>query len=104
MGFKIGMHSVQWAREDDETTLFALALFAALALLVAYVTKSVNLPGLGLPPYLKFVYANFLKPQNAKTSSGQQSALESFYAAQVGQLVSRLLPFQLKDIRPVSTI
>lgn len=76
---------VQLKRLDVETSLIALGVFAALAVLVARWTNSVNFPGFGLSPYLKFAYANFLKPHDGKTSDGQQSALESFYAAQVGQ-------------------
>ena len=72
--------TMQWISMDGETSLIALAVFAALALLLAFVTNSVNFPGLELPPYLKFVWANLLKPHE-KTSVGQQSALESFYAA-----------------------
>jgi len=36
-----------------------------------------------LKPYLKFAYVSFLKPHTARRDGGQQSALESFYAAQV---------------------
>jgi hypothetical protein len=73
---------------ETETSLLLLAVFAAVALLFAQLTKSVEFADLGLSPYLKFVYANFLKPHKSKTSDGQQSALESFYAAQVGENVS----------------
>lgn len=36
----------------------------------------------GIFPYVKFVYANFLKPHQ-KSGDGQQDALESFYKTQV---------------------
>lgn len=75
----------QWARIDGETSLIALAVVAALALLAAFVMNSASFTGLGLSPYLRFFWANFLKPHE-KINGGQQSALESFYAAQVGSL------------------
>jgi betaine lipid synthase len=73
---------------ETESSLLLLAVFAAIALLLAQLTKSVEFADLGLSPYLKFVYANFLKPHKSKTSDGQQSALESFYATQVGENVT----------------
>lgn len=82
MDGNIELRPVQLVRMNSETSLTILAVFAALALLVAYVTNSVDFPGFGLSSYLKFVWVNFLKPHE-KTSDGQQSALESFYAAQV---------------------
>ncbi|KAH8424584.1 uncharacterized protein LDX57_002331 [Aspergillus melleus] len=36
----------------------------------------------GIFPYVKFVYANFLKPHQ-ESGEGQQGALESFYKTQV---------------------
>ncbi len=42
-------------------------------------------------PYLRFAYASFIKPHGGVKDGGQQSALESFYAAQVGRQVSHLL-------------
>jgi hypothetical protein len=82
------LNLVHVTRLDSGTSLILLAIFAALAVLVARLTNSVNFPGFGLSPYLSFIYANFLKPHDGKNSDGQQSALESFYAAQVGQRVS----------------
>jgi hypothetical protein len=67
-----------------EVTLVSLAVFAVLALWVAHTSKSVQFPGFGLSPYLQFAYNNFIKPHDAKAGEGQQSALESFYAKQVG--------------------
>ena len=69
---------------DVETSLVGLGLFAVVALFVAYASSSGNFPGFGLSPYLQFIYANFIKPHKGKADGGQQSALESFYAAQVG--------------------
>lgn len=36
-----------------------------------------------LTPYLKFAYVSFIKPHTGIADGGQQSALESFYSAQV---------------------
>ena len=75
----------QWVGVNGETSLIAFAVFAALLLLAAFITNSVSFAGKGLSPYLRFFWANFLKPHE-KINGGQQSALESFYAAQVGFL------------------
>ena len=69
---------------DVEMSIVALGIFAVVALFVAHATNSIDFPGLGLSPYLQFIYANFIKPHKGKVDGGQQSALESFYAAQVG--------------------
>lgn len=88
---------------DIEWSLVGLGVFAILALLVARVTDSTNFPGFGLSPYLRFAYANFLKPHNGKTGDGQQGALESFYAAQVGTRASCNSMAQLRMSRLEST-
>jgi hypothetical protein len=41
-------------------------------------------------PYVRFAYACLIKPHDKRRDAGQQTALESFYAAQVGTLT---LPF-----------
>lgn len=79
------LSSVHVTSLDSSSILILLATFAALTVLVARVTQSVNFPGFGLSPYLNFAYVNFFKPHDAKEGDGQQSALESFYAAQVGK-------------------
>lgn len=58
--------------------LVAVLLGCALRLI-----KTVKLDNLFATPFLKFIYASFLKPHTAKAGDGQQSALESFYSAQV---------------------
>ncbi|RMD40557.1 hypothetical protein DV735_g4554, partial [Chaetothyriales sp. CBS 134920] len=78
----VGSSIATISQMDVETSLIALGIFALLALFVAHATNSLNFPGFGLSPYLKFVYANFLKPQKGKVEGGQQSALESFYSTQ----------------------
>lgn len=88
MDVLVRSNSLDLTRFNAQTSVIALAIFGALAVLVARVTRSVEFPGLGLSPYLKFIYANFVKPHEAKTGDGQQSALESFYGAQVGPLIS----------------
>lgn len=37
-------------------------------------------------PYVKFAYVSFVKPHTGEVGGGQQSALESFYSAQVGNV------------------
>lgn len=71
---------------DADVVILSLAIFAGLALWVAYASKSGQLLGSALTPYLQFAYNNFIKPHDAKFGEGQQSALESFYARQVGQI------------------
>jgi hypothetical protein len=93
---------MQLRQMDVETSLIGLGIFAVLALLVAHATNSISFPGLGLSPYLKFVYANFIKPHTRKFDGGQQSALESFYAAQVGHSVSFRDTRQLRSARLAS--
>ncbi len=41
-------------------------------------------------PYVRFAYACLIKPHDRRRDAGQQTALESFYSAQVGPLT---LPF-----------
>jgi hypothetical protein len=67
-----------------ELLVVSLAVFAGLALWIAVASKSGHFSKLALSPYLQFAYNNFIKPHNAKAGDGQQSALESFYARQVG--------------------
>ena len=38
-------------------------------------------------PYIRFVYACMLKPHDRRSDVGQQSALDSFYSAQVGETI-----------------
>lgn len=53
----------------------------ALVLLVSSQQIKVDL-NRGAFTYLKFIWANFLKPHN-RQAEGQQDALESFYKTQV---------------------
>lgn len=55
--------------------------FVALVLLVSFQPIKVDLNH-GAFTYLKFIWANFLKPHD-KAAEGQQDALESFYKTQV---------------------
>ena len=87
---KIMTMSSPWIRSvsnvsdiDVRISLSGVGIFVVLALLVGYATKSTQYVA-ELSPYLKFAYNNFVKPQGWQTGDGQQSALESFYAAQVG--------------------
>lgn len=57
-----------------------VTVFVLLALAIQYV----DVPVFGsVGPYLRFAYVSFLKPHTGKNDGGQQSALESFYSAQV---------------------
>lgn len=63
----------------------AVAFFVLFALVAqhfdfGFATSADKLPFL---PYLKFAYVSFIKPHTGRTDGGQQSALESFYSAQV---------------------
>ena len=87
---------------DVETSLIGLGIFALLALIVAHATNSIGFDGVGLSPYLQFIYANFIKSHKGKADSGQQSALESFYAAQVSHEALRKGTCQLSSARQAS--
>lgn len=73
----------QLKRYDAEIILLSGAVFAGLAVWTTLSSKVLQ-NGLGLTPYVQFAYNNFIKPHDAKAGEGQQSALESFYARQVG--------------------
>lgn len=65
----------------------AVAFFVLFAIFTQYFdlasSSSLSVDKFFLTPYLKFAYVSFLKPHTGKTEGGQQSALESFYSAQV---------------------
>jgi betaine lipid synthase len=62
------------------TAFFVFAL-VAIVLFTASRKRKIDL-NQGAFSYLKFIYANFLKPHD-RGGSGQQDALESFYKTQV---------------------
>lgn len=67
----------------------AIAAFFVSVLVVSVLvfSRSVNADcNGGIFTYLKFAYANFLKPHE-KGGNGQQQALESFYKTQVPNLI-----------------
>jgi hypothetical protein len=68
---------------DLQVILLSAGVFAGIAIWAARASK-VSLSSTGISPYLLFAYNNFLKPHDSKAGDGQQSALESFYARQVG--------------------
>jgi betaine lipid synthase len=70
---------------DLQIILVSAVIFAAIAVWAAYATNTLKVPSSRLSPYLQFAYNNFLKPHDSKAGDGQQSALESFYARQVGR-------------------
>lgn len=61
----------------------ALALVATLCLCLYRMAAQLKTDDFLLTPYLRFAYASFFKPHQGDRAEGQQSALESFYAAQV---------------------
>jgi len=69
------------------TALICLALFT---IVIHYfgLPSSTSADKFFLTPYLKFAYVSFLKPHTGRADGGQQSALESFYAAQVRLSIS----------------
>ena len=87
---------------DVRISLSGFGIFVLLALLVVYATKSTQAIS-ALSPYLKFAYNSFVKPHGCQTGDDQQSALESFYEAQVGSCRLRQCTFQLSVSRLQST-
>lgn len=79
---------------EPETGILVLGLgiafFVLIALVASYLELNVSTSPdkFSLTPYLKFAYASFLKPHTGQVGDGQQSALESFYAAQVSFVTS----------------
>ena len=97
----------EWQRPQGvqvELRLIGIAFFVLVTVLIAFLYKlggEYSLEKLTNNPYLRFAYVSFIKPHDGKKDSGQQLALESFYAAQVGRQRSRYL--SLIDFRPMST-
>lgn len=60
-----------------------LALVTILACLVYKLGAQLSLKNIKTHPYVRFAYVCLIKPHDGKAEAGQQSALESFYAAQV---------------------
>ena len=75
--------------EPQDLRLVILLAGGALLLILfgIFLTSSTfrpkNVSNLAMP-YLRFLYAIFLKPHQRTADGGQQSALESFYSTQVG--------------------
>ena len=67
----------------------ALLVFALVGLVLLVSSQHIKLANTGAGPYLKFIWANFLKPHDKK-AGGQQDALESFYKTQVRSSVCEL--------------
>lgn len=72
-------------------------LLAVLVAVLAQYTESLKPNHFFLTPYFKFIYVSFFKPHTGKNGTGQQSALESFYAAQVGWICSSTYAYSLTD-------
>jgi hypothetical protein len=60
----------------------AVLVFALVGLVLFVSSQQIKVANTGVGPYLKFIWANFLKPHDKK-AGGQQDALESFYKTQV---------------------
>lgn len=77
---------------STESALLILGVAVGFCVMFAIVaqylelTSSLSWDKFFLTPYLKFAYVSFLKPHTGDAQGGQQSALESFYAAQVGTI------------------
>ena len=63
-----------------------IGFFVLLAVVSQYFefSRSTTWDKFFLTPYVKFAYVSFFKPHTGDADGGQQSALESFYSAQVG--------------------
>jgi betaine lipid synthase len=61
----------------------AISVFALVGLVLLVSSQQVKFANTRAGPYLKFIWANFIKPHDKKIG-GQQDALESFYKTQVG--------------------
>ena len=60
----------------------AVLVFALVGLVLLIGSQQVKIANTRAGPYLKFIWANFIKPHD-KQAGGQQDALESFYKTQV---------------------
>lgn len=60
----------------------AVLVFALVGLVLLISSQHVKIANTRAGPYLKFIWANFIKPHD-KQAGGQQDALESFYKTQV---------------------
>ncbi|KAJ9486897.1 hypothetical protein VN97_g6419 [Penicillium thymicola] len=59
----------------------AVLVFALVGLVLLVSSQHIKVANTGVGPYLKFIWANFIKPHDQK-AGGQQDALESFYKTQ----------------------
>lgn len=81
---------LEWQRFHKfqlEIALIGMGAFVLVTILSCYfysLGKQLTLDKLSIHPYVRFAYVSFFKPHDSKKDDGQQSALESFYAAQVG--------------------
>lgn len=78
--------SLTTSRLNTDEALLIVGVGIVVFVLITVVAQYLDAPSLDkffLTPYLKFAYASFLKPHTGNADGGQQSALESFYSAQV---------------------
>lgn len=75
------------SRFQPELGLIGLGFFVlitVLGCLLYRVGRQLDLEKLTVHPYLRFAYVCLIKPHDKRRDAGQQTALENFYAAQVG--------------------
>lgn len=73
--------TMDWLHLYIAGAAFSIFALVALVLLVSFQQVKVDM-NRGPLSFVKFVWANFLKPHD-KTAFAQQDALESFYSTQV---------------------
>lgn len=85
-------NSVEWRRLKDfqfELGVIGIGISVLVTILGFVLYKlggQVTLDKILSNPYARFVYACVIKPHDRRNDTGQQNALESFYAAQVGSM------------------
>lgn len=72
---------MDWLHVYIAGAAFSVSALVALVLLMSSKQVKIDMDH-GRLTYLKFIWANFLKPHD-KSVEGQQGALESFYKTQV---------------------
>jgi betaine lipid synthase len=72
---------MDWLHLYIGVVAFSVFALVGLVLLISFDKIKINYDN-GLFTYLKFIWANFLKPHE-RNGQGQQHALESFYKTQV---------------------
>ena len=80
------LHVPFGSRPNLEAGLIAIGVVVVVGVALATAAQAIRATKWEtwrIAPYLRFAYASFLKPHRGQVDGGQQSALESFYSAQV---------------------